>query len=293
MTAIPPSRDRLVLLGTKGGPAIRPGGPMPTSSLLEIGGRRVVVDCGLGVSKGLVEAGTSLKDLDLILITHLHSDHVLELGPLLHTAWTSGLRTPVAVHGPRGVRAVWEGFLASMAWEIDLRIADEGRPDLRDLVSVEEYGEGPLDLAGLDVSALRVRHPPVTDCYALRVCAGGWRVVFSADTAPFPPLADFARGADILVHEAMLAEGVERLVARTGNGARLREHIFASHTEAADAARLAARAGVGTLVLHHLIPADDPAVTEADWRAAAAPHFPGRLIVAHDGLEIVRGAAGA
>ena len=54
--------------------------------------------------------------------------------------------------------------------------------------------------------------------------------MFSADTAYFPPLAEFARGADILVHEAMLEEGVERLVARTGNGARLREHLLASHT---------------------------------------------------------------
>jgi ribonuclease BN (tRNA processing enzyme) len=82
--------DRLVLLGTKGGPAIRPGGPSPTSTLLEIAGRPIVIDCGLGVTRGLVNAGLSLKKLDLILITHLHSDHVLELGPLLHTAWTSG-----------------------------------------------------------------------------------------------------------------------------------------------------------------------------------------------------------
>ena len=85
--------DRLVLLGTKGGPAIRPGGPMPTSSLLEIGGRMVVVDCGLGVTRGLTDAGVHLKTLDLVFVTHLHSDHVLELGPLLHTAWTAGLAT--------------------------------------------------------------------------------------------------------------------------------------------------------------------------------------------------------
>ena len=95
-------KGRLVLLGSKGGPALRPGGPWPTSSLLELGGRSIVVDCGLGVARGLTDAGLGLKTLDLIFITHLHSDHYLELGPLLHTAWTAGLATPVTVVGTTG-----------------------------------------------------------------------------------------------------------------------------------------------------------------------------------------------
>ena len=278
--------DRLVLLGTKGGPAIRPGGPMPPASLLCIGGRTCVVDCGLGVSKALVEAGIDLKTLDLVFLTHLHSDHVLELGPLLHTAWTTGLAHPVQVFGPPGTAALWDGFVASLRYDIDLRIADEGRPDLRDLVRIQEFTEGPLPVDGLSVAAFRVHHPPVTDCFALRFDSPGWSVTFSSDTAYFPPLADFARGSDILVHEAMLERGVDRLVARTGNGSRLKDHITRSHTEAADAARIAASAGVKTLVLHHLIPADDPAITAADWQAAVAPIFPGRLIVGQDGLTL-------
>ena len=102
---------RLVLLGSKGGPALRPGGPWPSSSLLELGGRTIVVDCGLGVTRGLVDAGIGLKALDLIFITHLHSDHVLELGPLIHTAWTAGLATPVEVFGPPGTGHYWRRFL--------------------------------------------------------------------------------------------------------------------------------------------------------------------------------------
>jgi ribonuclease BN (tRNA processing enzyme) len=280
------TKDRLVLLGTKGGPAIRPGGPMPTASLLEIGGRACVVDCGLGVSKGLVEAGVDLKTLDLVFITHLHSDHVLELGPLLHTAWTTGLATVVQVFGPPGTQAVWDGFLASLCFDIDLRIEDEGRPDLRRLVQVHEFDEGPLNVDGLSVTALRVDHPPVTDCFALRFDSPDWSVTFSSDTAYFPPLADFARGCDILVHEAMLERGVDRLVARTGNGTRLKDHITRSHTEAADAARIAAAAGVKTLVLHHLIPADDPGITQDDWLAATTPVFGGRVVVGTDGLSL-------
>jgi ribonuclease BN (tRNA processing enzyme) len=279
--------DRLVLLGSKGGPALRPGGPWPSSSLLEIGGRTIVVDCGLGVTRGLVDAGVSLKALDLIFITHLHSDHVLELGPLLHTAWTAGLATLVSVFGPPGTGHYWRRFCQAMEFDIEIRIADEGRPDIRELVSIVEFGEGQVvEQRGLKVSALRVDHPPVTDCFALRFEHGGKSVVFSADTAFFPPLADFAEGADILVHEAMLEEGIERLVARTGNGARLKEHLLASHSFAEEAGRIASEAGVRRLVLNHLIPADDAGIGEADWIAAVRKTWAGDLTIARDGLVV-------
>jgi ribonuclease BN (tRNA processing enzyme) len=282
--------SRLVLLGTKGGPAIRPGGPSPTSSLLELAGRKIVVDCGLGVSRGLVETGMKLGELDLIFITHLHSDHVLELGPLLHTAWTAGLNHPVKVYGPVGTADVWLHFCASLAYDIDTRIADEGRPDIRDLVEICEFGEGRIiSDKGLTVSAFRVDHPPVTECFAVKFEVEGKTVVFSADTAFFQPLAGFSRDADILVHEALHPEGLERLVARTGNGARLREHLTASHTFAADVGRIATEAEVKHLVLNHLVPADDPEITAADWEREVRKHWSGDLTVGLDGLEIPLG----
>ncbi len=281
--------DRLVILGSKGGPAIRPGGPSPTSSLLEIGGRRCIVDCGLGVTRGLIEAGVVLKDLDLVFITHMHSDHILELGPLLHTAWTTGLNRQVKVFGPPDLMEYWDGFLNSMRYDIDLRIDDEGRPDLRDLIEIHllQEGEVPLGDDVVSVSALRVDHPPVVDCFALRFDVDGWSVVFSADTAYFPPLADFAKDCDLLVHEAMLARGVEKIVEITGNGERLREHLLASHTMAPDAARVAVSAAAKKLVLHHLIPADLPGFEKEEWLEATKA-FTGETIVSHDGLTIKR-----
>lgn len=280
-------RDRLVLLGSKGGPALRPGGPWPSSSLLQIGGRSIVVDCGLGVTRALVDAGIGLKALDLIFVTHLHSDHVLELGPLIHTAWTAGLATPVGVFGPPGTGHYWRRFCQAMDFDIEIRIVDEGRPDIRELVSINEFTEGLIvEQRGLKVSALRVDHPPVTDCFALRFEHDRKSVVFSADTAFFPPLADFAKGADILVHEAMLEEGIERLVAKTGNGAGLREHLLASHSFAEEAGRIASDAGVKRLVLNHLIPADDPGIVEADWIAAVRKTWGGDLTIARDGLVV-------
>lgn len=282
-----PTPDRLVLLGSKGGPALRPGGPWPSSSLLRIGGRNIVIDCGLGVTRGLVDAGLSLNALDLIFITHLHSDHVLELGPLIHTAWTAGLSTQISVFGPPGTDHHWQHFCQAMEFDIEIRIADEGRSDIRELVSIVEFGEGEVvEQRGLKVTVLRVDHPPVVDCFALRFEHGGKSVAFSADTAFFPPLARFAEGADILVHEAMLEEGIERLVAKTGNGARLRDHLLASHSFAEDAGRIAGDAGVKRLVLNHLIPADDPEIGEADWIAAVRKTWSGDLTIARDGLVV-------
>jgi len=286
------SAGRLAILGSKGGPALRAPDRMPTSALVELGGRRVVVDCGLGVTRGLVTAGVGLRDgLDVVLVSHLHSDHVLELGPLLHTAWTTGTRRPVRVFGPPGIAEYWQGFLASMAFDNRIRVEDEGRRPLEALVTVTEIAEGcVLDEDGLRIDALRVPHPPVADCFAFRVRAGGGTVVFSGDTAFFPPLAEFARGADVLVHEALHPLGVDLLVERTGLGEALRKHLLASHTPAPDAARLASRAGVGHLVLYHLVPADLPEVTEARWAEAVDGIFAGPVTLARDGLEITIGA---
>jgi ribonuclease BN (tRNA processing enzyme) len=259
----------LTLLGSKGGPAIRPGGPMPTASLLDIAGRRIVVDCGLGVTRSLVATGMNLKTLDTIFITHLHSDHVLELGALIHTAWTTGISTPIHVYGPPGITAYWQGFMAAMAFDCGIRVIDEGRIPIDELVHIHTYSEGlVLQSDTLRVDALRVSHPPVHECFALRFGADV-RVTFSADTCYFPPLIEFARHSDVLVHEAMLPAGLDALVAKTGGGDKLRQHLLASHTTAAQVAQLARAAVVEHLVLHHLIPADDPQFTVADWYDAS------------------------
>ncbi len=279
--------NQIILLGVKGGPAIRRGGAMPTSSLLQMQGQNIVVDAGIGVARSIVEAGTSLLDLDTIFITHLHSDHVLELGPLLYTAWTTGLNKAVQIYGPDGITAYWDGFLASMAFDQNIRIEDEGRTPIRELVQIEEFAEGPVCmLDGIAVSALRVDHPPVTDCFALKFQNDSSKIVFSADTCYFPPLAAFAKGADVLVHEAMLTEGIDAVVRKTNAGERLRAHLLASHTPASDVGRIAAAAGVSKLVLHHLVPIDDPAFTDQNWINEVAKTWDGPMIVGKDGLCI-------
>lgn len=282
------SENYVALLGTKGGPAIRPGSSMPMANLFCLNGQKMIVDCGLGVTRGLVDQGMQLKDLSMIFITHLHSDHYLELGPLLHTAWTAGLKSHVDIWGPAGLDVYWQGFLTSMKADIDLRIEDEGRPDLRGLVQIHTMDAGiVLERDGLTISAIRTEHPPLVDCFALSFQTSDKHVVFSGDTAPIAALEGFARGADLLIHEAMLEAALPALMARVGNGSdKLMAHFLRSHTFAHDAAQTATNAGVKRLALSHLIPADDPDYNVQHWQEAVAGHWEGPLFVGHDGLKI-------
>lgn len=282
------SSDQVVLMGTKGGPAIRPGSSMPTSNLLILNNQRIVVDCGLGVTKGLVDQGMQLRDLSLIVITHMHSDHYLELGPLIHTAWTAGLKSKVVVYGPTELAAYWDGFIGSMKADIDLRIADEGRPDLRELLEVRVIDAGTvLEHHGITISAIRTAHPPLVDCFALSFKTPRRHVVFSGDTAPIEAMVEFAKGADLLIHEAMLEAALPALFARIGNGSeKLMDHWLKSHSFAHDAAQIAARAGVKRLALTHLIPSDDPEYGPQDWQEAVAGFWDGPLVISYDGVRI-------
>lgn len=273
----------LVLLGTRGGP--RPSLVRANASnLVRVGGAPYLVDCGLGVTRRLLEAGVALPSLRHIFITHHHSDHTLELGPLLHSAWASGLASPVDVYGPPPLRPLIEGMLHAMETDIAIRMADEGRPDLARLIRVHEF-EAPatvLELPGLTVRAIPVIHPPLTHAYAYRFDAPDRSIVLSGDTAFCPALAEFAQGSDVLLHEAMHPGGLDRLCAINRNAPRLREHLLASHTTTEEVGRIAAQAGVNTLVLNHLVPGEDSALTEAHWLEGPRRHFAGRVLLGQD-----------
>ena len=174
------------------------------------------------------------------------------------------------------------------AYDIDTRIADEGRVALTPLVQVHELTQGGpvMQDERVKVSAALVDHPPVVPAFAFRFDAPDRSIVFSGDTNVSNNLVRLANGADLLVHEALWVPAVDRLVARVPNASTLKKHIIDSHTSAQDAGRVAAAAGVKTLVLSHLVPADDPTVTDQMWIDAARAHFKGEIIVARDGMEL-------
>lgn len=278
--------DTLALMGVKGGPAIRPGSNMPVSMLLKMAGQTILVDAGLGATRGICDQGVALTEIDLIVITHLHSDHYLELGAFFHTAWTAGLNRTIPVIGPVGLADYWRGFQQSMAFDIDLRMRDEGRCDFNSLAEIIEIGQTHM-FGGIQMRTMRNVHPPITDSFALRFDTPDHSIVLSGDTAYMPEMAAFAKGADLLVHEAMLRDGVEALCARMTNGdERLRKHILRSHTDAEDVGRIARDAGVKKLALHHFVPDGDPDFTDANWETAVRKCWDGPLFLGKDGMVI-------
>ena len=136
------------------------------------------------------------------------------------------------------------------------------------------------------VTAALVKHPPVVPAFGYRFDAPDRSIVISGDTAPSDNLIKLAEGADVLVHEALYVPGVDRLVARVPSATTLKRSILSHHTSAEDAGRVAQAAGVKTLVLSHLVPSDDPEVTDATWIEAARKTFRGQVIVGHDLMEI-------
>ena len=279
---------RVILLGTKGGPRVGASGRSNPSTLLLINDVPYVVDCGYGTSRQLLAAGVSLNRLRYIFITHHHSDHNLEYGPLFYNAWVTGLPTRIDAYGPPGLEKMTEDFFSYMKLDIDVRIEDEGRSDPRKMVLAHDIKKAGVVLQNddLKVSACEVRHPMVKQAYAFRFDAKDRSVVISGDTAYAPELAEFAKGADVLVHEVMYLPGIEELVGRLPNAKRLREHLLAAHTLPEDVGRIAAQAGVKTLVLTHFVPGDDPAITDEQWIEGVRKHFNGRIIVGKDLMEI-------
>jgi ribonuclease BN (tRNA processing enzyme) len=275
-----------VLLGTGGGPTPKALRAAPAMALM-IGGQLHVVDAGNGVARQAALAGLPLKALAHVWITHLHNDHVADAFTLPWLAWSGALTTPVTVHGPRGMQQMARDWLRFARVDIETRMADEGRPDLRRMIRVEEVRPGvQLAAAGLKVSAARVEHPPLTDSFAYRFDWGGRSVVWSGDTRPCPALIDLARGADILVQEVMYLPAMERLIASESNAPSLRAHLLASHTLVEQAGEIAAAAGVKTLVLSHFVPGGDASISDGDWRDAAAKAFRGRILVGRDLMAI-------
>ena len=282
-----PGGTRLILLGTKGGPRVG-GSRSNPANLLLINGVPYVIDCGTGVSRQLVNAGVPLSALRYVFISHHHSDHDLEYGNLIYNAWATGLNQTVHTYGPKGTAEMTRTYWALNRFDIDTRIADEGRPDIRKLVEATDITDNGVVLQNADVkvTAFRTPHPPIADNFAYRFETADRTIVFSSDTAYNPKLAEFAKGADVLVHEAMYGPGIDALVARVANGATIKKHFLESHTLTEDVGRIAAAAGVKTLVLSHFVPGDDDRITDEMWAADVRKHYSGRIIVGKDLMEV-------
>jgi ribonuclease BN (tRNA processing enzyme) len=279
-----PPPTRVVLLGTKGGPTPSPFRAAP-ATLIEIAGRAFVVDCGNGVANQLARARMPLSRLAHIFITHNHSDHIADVGTLVELAWSSGLVTPVTVHGPPPIGQIVRDQLAAYAYDIAARVREEGRVPLAPLVHVDERA-GPgvvLREAEVTVTSALVDHETIRPAFAWRFDTSGRSIVISGDTRYSDNLVALAKGADLLIHEAIYAAAIDHM----GGAAAptLRDHLRRSHTVTEDVGLVAARAGVKKLVLSHLVPAD-PAITDEMWLAGVRKNFAGEAVVGRDLMEV-------
>jgi ribonuclease BN (tRNA processing enzyme) len=281
--AAPARRNRVVLLGTKGGPTPTPLRAEP-ATLIEIDGQAWVVDCGNGVANQLAKAGVPLGRLGRIFVTHNHSDHVADVGNLIEIAWSSGLKTPITVHGPPPIRQIVRDQLAALSYDVAARIREEGRIPLDPLVSVDERAAPGLVVRdrGTKVTSALVDHETVAPAFAYRFDTPGRSIVISGDTRYSDNLVALAKGADLLIHEAIYGPMIDRMASE--NAATLADHLRRSHTLAEQVGLVAARAGVKKLVLSHLVPG--AGVTDAMWIAAVRRNFAGPVVVGRDLMEV-------
>ena len=243
---------RLTVVGCAGS---FPGPRSPASCyLVEHDGFALALDMGNG-ALGALQRHIDLDDVGAVALSHLHADHCLDLCSfyVYRRYHPEGPRPRIPVYGPAGTAE-------RMARAYDL----PAQPGMTGEFEFRAY-DVPAEIGPFIVTAARVRHP--VEAYGLRIEAGGRSVVYSGDTGPTPALVDLARGADVALFEASLLDGME---------------MPDVHMTGRQSAELAAQAGVGTLVLTHLVPWHDTAILERQAREA----FAGDLRLAASGMTI-------
>ena len=244
---------------------------------------KVLVDCGSGVTQRLVAAGTPGRDLDALLLTHLHSDHLVDLYQLIVSSWHQGRDRPLPVYGPPGTRRYVEGLMALWEPELSQRIAHEKRPSTAALeVAVTEIAAAEvLEIGGLTVRVVAVDHQPVRHAFGFVFEGGGRKLALSGDTRRCDALIQAARGADLLVHEVFVHR--EMPVVPGVRSAETVANVASYHTLSDEVGKIAAEAEVKALALTHFVP---PAADRDALLAEVACDFSGPLVLAEDLLRI-------
>ncbi len=269
----------IITLGT-GSPIPDPTRAGP-ATLVRAGGHHLLVDCGRGVLMRAAGAGVSPPMLDAVLLTHLHSDHVTDFNDVVTMRWAmSPVPLPLRVVGPPGTQQFVDRTLAMLEPDIGWRIAHHDDLTWDPQIEVTEVTDGvALELAGLRVLAAPTEHKPVHPTVGYRVEADDKVVALAGDTIPCDGLDRLCAGADVYVQTVIRPSLIEAIPV-----ARLQD-ILDYHSSIEQAATTATAAGVGTLVLTHMVPPPFPG-TEQEWVDEAKATFAGEVLAAHDGLAV-------
>lgn len=318
-----PSRGAFViLLGTAAGP-VPMDGRTGIATALVVDGRVYLIDMGHGSFDQFQKSGLEIADVDRIFVTHLHSDHLADLYSLLWLRFggVDSMTHVIDIHGPGpagalprsstgktvatvspsnptpGLADYFANSIAATAYDINIRMRDEGWPDIRDLFRVHEIalpdvGADPTGSLAppmkpfvvhsddrVSVTAILVQHPPVFPSFAFRFDTDYGSVVFSGDTTITPNMITLSKKADILVHEAIDLTAVQTF--GNLNQSQLQHHRESHSDVRLIGSRVAQPAGVKTLVLSHLAPGTK-ALPDLTWKAQASLGFSGQVIVGND-----------
>lgn len=280
------------------------GSPLPNPDRagpcnVVIAGEQVfVVDIGEGGARNLSLMAIPAPEIDGVLLTHFHSDHVDGMGPLMLFHWTQGAsKAPLPVHGPTGVEAIVDGFNAAYATDNIYRTAHHGEKIApssgggAEAKPFEMIGEMIVILKkdGLTITAFKVDHDPVNPAVGYRFDYKGRSVCISGDTAKSANLERVCEGAELLVHEALASHMVKQMTAgleKRGmdNVAIITKDIMDYHATPTEAAESAQAAGAKQLVLSHLVPPIPSSYFYPAFLADAPEKFDGKITVGEDGM---------
>jgi len=259
------------------------GSPIPdpnragAATLVRIDGHQLLFDCGRAVVMRLAAAGSLPMLLDAVLLTHLHSDHTSDFNDVITTRWIMApVESPLPVVGPPGTRRFADRTLAMLTDDVGYRRDHHADLNWDPSCVVTEVVDGPAwESDGVRVTAAPTDHRPVAPTIGYRIESGGHVVAIAGDTVPCEGLDRICAGADVYVQTVLRDDLV-----RTVPSPRFQD-VLDYHSTCEDAGRTAQRAGVTTLVLTHPVPPPAPG-TEGEWVAAAAAHFDGEVVLAHD-----------
>jgi ribonuclease BN (tRNA processing enzyme) len=291
------SGTRLITLGTVAGPPPR-AQRAQSSNLLIVNGTLYIVDAGDGAARRLAKAGINVRDIGTVFLTHHHDDHTAGLGTLMSVAWDSQRTQPINVYGPPRTEDLVKAAVQYYAISAEIRIADGGRTiPIAQLFFGHDVGTGMVyQDANVRVTATENTHfefhkGPAAGkykSYSYRFETPDRVIVFTGDTGPSDAITQLARGADLLVSEANSVE--ERMQAYLKSGqwqamtsdeqAGITRQMTQGHLSPEVIGKMAARAGVKTVVLTHLTYKPDDDYTS--WVNEVKKYFSGQVLVAKD-----------
>ena len=243
---------QLILLGT-GCPTVdhKRFGP---SNLVSTKKSKILVDCGSGVTQRLEQLKLSTADIDALVLTHLHSDHVVDFYQLIISSWHSYRIKPWKIYGPKGTKKFFTKIMDAWKDERSLRIKYEVRASIDafklDIKEFEEYGK--IKIKDTILEYFLVDHQPVKYAYGFNFYNHKKMLTISGDTKPCENLMKYAQKADVLLHEVFIEEEIQAL--NKMRTSKTLHNVKAYHTTSTMVGKVASLTRCKKLVLTHFVP---------------------------------------